>query len=173
MVNRGIIATHSPLDDLVGREVDSMSWTCNNVQLVAQVSLEFLPSSVCVPAPTITLDMPFQSERAPSNRAIVPKAFEMPVYIALGEGLMTCMRVWGDDISIAFPPKFFLGIMENVYTFSKSTGYITVCSYSPCKLFWSSPRPVPTHSNACERSSKHIVRESRARCERFIAVASY
>ena len=41
-----------------------------------------------------TLDKPFHSVRKPSARDIVIMAFEMPLYMALGEGFTICMRVF-------------------------------------------------------------------------------
>lgn len=45
------------------------------------------------PAPTITLDTPLHNVRKPSALEMVTMAFDMPVYMAVGEGLTICMRV--------------------------------------------------------------------------------
>lgn len=44
-----------------------------------------------------TLDMPLHSVRKPSTRDIVIMAFEIPVYMAVGEGLTTCILVCTPD----------------------------------------------------------------------------
>jgi hypothetical protein len=41
-----------------------------------------------------TLDKPFHSVRKPSTREIVTIAFDMPLYIAPGEGLRICILVF-------------------------------------------------------------------------------
>jgi hypothetical protein len=41
----------------------------------------------------MTLDSPFHSVLIPSTREMVTMAFEIPEYMAVGEGLTTCIRV--------------------------------------------------------------------------------
>lgn len=46
------------------------------------------------PAPTTTLDKPLHNDKYPSALEIVEIALPIPVYIAAGVGLTTCMRVY-------------------------------------------------------------------------------
>lgn len=46
-----------------------------------------------LPAPNITLDTPRHNDLAPSTLVMVVNAFDIPVYIALGDGFITCIRV--------------------------------------------------------------------------------
>jgi hypothetical protein len=46
-----------------------------------------------IPAPTMTLESPFHNDLNPSTRDIVSTAFDIPVYMALGEGLTNCILV--------------------------------------------------------------------------------
>jgi len=48
------------------------------------------------PAPTMTLDKPLHNDKYPSALDIVEIALPIPVYIAAGVGLTTCMRVYQD-----------------------------------------------------------------------------
>jgi hypothetical protein len=49
------------------------------------------------PAPITTLDSPLQSDQKPSARDIVTMAFEIPLYMALGDGLTICIRVYRES----------------------------------------------------------------------------
>jgi len=83
-----LVATEGMFGGFVGREIDSMRRPC-----VASVP-DILVSRPCdEPAPRMTLDKPFHSVRNPSTREMVTMAFDMPEYMAVGEGLTTCIRV--------------------------------------------------------------------------------
>lgn len=47
-----------------------------------------------LPAPITTLDNPLHSVPKPSTREIVTIAFDMPLYMAPGDGLMIWIRVY-------------------------------------------------------------------------------
>jgi hypothetical protein len=47
-----------------------------------------------IPAPTTTLDMPRHSFRTPSPLAIRRVLWIMPLYMALADGFMICIRVY-------------------------------------------------------------------------------
>jgi hypothetical protein len=49
----------------------------------------------------ITLDKPLHNVRKPSTREIVTMAFEMPEYMAVGDGLTTCIRVFSQSAHVA------------------------------------------------------------------------
>ena len=48
----------------------------------------------CLPAPITTLESPLHNDQKPSARDIVTMALEMPLYMALGDGLTICILVY-------------------------------------------------------------------------------
>lgn len=81
---------------------------------------------LCPPAPITTLDNPLHNDQNPSARDIVTMAFEMPLYMALGEGFTICILVY---LQLAHRPKAARKHEELLHTLSRSTGYMTECSY--------------------------------------------
>jgi hypothetical protein len=82
------IATERVFGSFIGREIDSM-----RRPYIASVSKHCKCRVPYEPAPRMTLDSPFHSVLIPSTREMVTMAFDMPVYMAVGEGLTTCIRV--------------------------------------------------------------------------------
>lgn len=72
----------------------------------------------------------------------------MPVYIAAGDGLTTCIRVCSSHQPPAFPDSRLRVGVE--HTFSRSIGYITECSWSPVSstALYLLRRP---HSQQCQQ----------------------
>ena len=88
----GGIAAHSLLNDFVCCKVNRMCRSCPKNQL----SIPFRPRwhAKLIPAPNTTLDSPRHNDMYPSTREMVAIALPMPVYMAAGVGLTTCMRVY-------------------------------------------------------------------------------
>lgn len=88
LILASLVATEGMLHGLVGCEVDSMRrpYSCQSL---------FAPSCDYhhEPAPSTTLDNPLHNVRKPSTRDIVIIALEIPLYIAVGDGLTTCILV--------------------------------------------------------------------------------
>jgi hypothetical protein len=82
------ITAESVFGSFVGCEVHSM-----RRPYVASVSKYCDCRIPYEPAPKMTLDSPFHSVLIPSTREMVTIALDMPVYMAVGEGLTTCIRV--------------------------------------------------------------------------------
>lgn len=64
------------------------------VVLGCRVRENHIDHTSALPAPTTTLDRPLHSDIYPSTLEIVAIALPMPVYIAAGVGLTTCIRVY-------------------------------------------------------------------------------
>ena len=65
-----------------------------------------------IPAPNTTLDNPLHNDIYPSTREIVAIALPIPVYIAAGVGLTTCMRVY--DASSACRQVHASGVLKSI-----------------------------------------------------------
>jgi hypothetical protein len=79
-----------------------------------------------------TLDNPLHNVVNPSTREIVTMAFDMPLYMAPGEGLMIWILVFSE---VSASPVESRRSQEKLRTFNRSTGYMTECScrgFSSC-----------------------------------------
>jgi hypothetical protein len=83
------VSAESMLCGLVRCEIDGMRGTCTTRQLHSAM----ICVVVCAPAPITTLDNPLHNDQNPSARDMVTMAFDMPLYMALGEGLTICILV--------------------------------------------------------------------------------
>lgn len=86
-----LISTERMFCCLVGCEVNGVgrSWSC--CQLARP---EMSKPEMCIPAPRTTLESPFHNDLNPSTLETVTSALAMElVYVAVGPGLMTCIRV--------------------------------------------------------------------------------
>ena len=101
-----------------------------------------ISENVDQPAPTTTLDTPRHSDMYPSTLEIVAIALPMPLYIAAGVGLTTCMRVCAEKacqpLSHPHPrPSLSASLGRecmSLRTLSRSMGYMTECSYYDISL---------------------------------------
>lgn len=79
-----------------------------------------------IPAPRTTLESPFQSDLKPSTLETVTRALAMElVYVAVGPGLMTCIRVY---LAVSMTSNILSQVWLKSRTLSMSTGYMTECS---------------------------------------------
>lgn len=85
------VASQGVLYSFVGCEIHSMGRTCPALLLALYSCCE---GGKHEPAPSTTLDSPLHSDLKPSTLEIVTMAFDMPVYMAAGDGLTICMRVY-------------------------------------------------------------------------------
>ena len=83
-----------------------------------------------IPAPMTTLDSPRHNDMYPSIREIVAIALPMPVYMAAGVGLTTCIRVYD---ACQQSRTFLVSATSNAYL-SRSMGYMTECSCANISL---------------------------------------
>ena len=91
------ISTHRLFHKFICSKIDGVRRSCINNQYprtsVISSNLEYI-----IPAPTTTLDSPLHSDMYPSTLEIVAIALPMPVYIAAGVGLTTCIRVYDAEV---------------------------------------------------------------------------
>jgi len=120
------------------------------------------------PAPITTLDRPLHSDQKPSARDIVTMALEMPLYMALGDGLTICMRVCGRQRMAyrrlgggaadgAYLEQIY-GIHDRVFLERRQRGQAH------------GGRAAVAHGNACERAGKHVRSEGEVGRQCFIAM---
>lgn len=83
------VSAESMLRGLVRCKIDSMRGAC----IISQLHFAMVYAVVCVPAPITTLDNPLHNDQNPSARDMVTMALEIPLYMALGEGLTICILV--------------------------------------------------------------------------------
>ena len=120
--------------------------------------------SLNTPAPRMTLDNPLHSDMYPSTLEIVAIALPIPLYIAAGVGLTTCIRVY-DAWSALLP--WPLSTHPLVLTLSRSMGYMTECSCSAVSPpYPRMPRSIlslrQAYCNPCKCACNHI------RCQREV-----
>ena len=95
MVHTGLITAHGMLHSLVRREIDSVgrSWwekvKVSGSRSVAKVSENYH----CLPAPTMTLDIPRHRLKKPSVEAIWYVLRNTPAWAVVELGAKTCIRV--------------------------------------------------------------------------------
>lgn len=116
-----------------------------------------------------TLESPLHSAVKPSARDIVTMALDMPLYMALGEGLTICILVC---LQVSASPTDSLALCQQLRTLSKSTGYITECSYDDISRSVSMEARSEAYGDTCERAREHVRREGEVGRERFIAGTS-
>ena len=90
LVALSFVASEGVLRGFVRCKIDGMRGTCTLSVLSAPDS----PAQCCLPAPITTLDNPLHNDQKPSARDMVTMAFEMPLYMALGDGLTICILVY-------------------------------------------------------------------------------
>lgn len=152
------VAAHGLFDDLVGREVDGVcgSWIMLISFSVLLLALQRIRMDA--PAPKTTLDSPRHSDIYPSTLEMVAIALPMPLYIAAGVGLTTCIRVCHRPVS----RSSHLSLHRHPdHTLSKSIGYITECSYSHYQR-----HPLPTACPHISFYSQRSPRKPRRPCSR-------
>jgi hypothetical protein len=93
LVAAAFVAAKSVLGGFIRCKVDSMRGSWATVNSMASQPCSCLDQ----PAPMTTLDKPLHNDQNPSAREMVTMAFEIPVYMALGDGLTICILVFGES----------------------------------------------------------------------------
>lgn len=89
LVALSLVSAEGMLRGLIRCKVNGVGGTCTTVSCVQP----WFCALLCSPAPMTTLDSPLHNDQNPSALDMVTMAFDMPLYIALGEGLTICILV--------------------------------------------------------------------------------